>query len=62
MTNKNNFIFWFLHYIVHYQKIVHEVIVNYMVPGHTKFSVDSAFGVTKKYLNKRDIETYEDLL
>ena len=33
-----------------------------MVPGHTKFSVDSAFGVGKKYLNQRNIETYEDLL
>ena len=33
-----------------------------MVPVHKKFSVDSSFGVTKKYPNKRDIETYEDLL
>ena len=33
-----------------------------MVPEQTKFSVDSVFGVIKKYLNKRDNETYEDLL
>ena len=33
-----------------------------MVPGHTKFSVDGAFGTTKKYLNKRDIETFEELV
>ena len=47
---------------MHCQKIVYEVIVNYMVPGHTKFSVDGAFGVTKKYIKKRNIEHFEDLL
>ena len=29
-----------------------------MIPGHTKFSVNGAFGITKKYRNKRDIEMY----
>ena len=51
-----------MHYLVHFQKLFDEVIVNFMVPGHTKFSVDEAFGVTKKYINNRDTETYEDLL
>ena len=33
-----------------------------MIPGHTKFSVDGAFGVTKKYIKNREIETYQELL
>ena len=33
-----------------------------MIPGHTKFSVDGAFGVTKKYIKNREFETYEELL
>ena len=42
-----------MHYLVHCQKIVDEVIVNFMIPGHNKFSVDvGAFGVTKKYIKK----------
>ena len=33
-----------------------------MIPGHTKFSLDEAFGVTKKYIKNREFETYEELL
>ena len=51
-----------MHFIVHFQKIVDEVIVNFMIPGHNKFSVDGAFGVTKKYIKKRNIEHFEDLI
>ena len=51
-----------MHYIVHCQKIVYEVIVNFMIHGHYKFSVDGAFGVTKKYIKKINIEYFEDLL
>ena len=39
-----------MHYLVHFQKLFDEVLVNFMVPGHTKFSVDGAFGVTKNTL------------
>ena len=34
----------------HCQKIVDKVIVNFMIPGHNKFSVDLVFGVKKKYI------------
>ena len=33
-----------------------------MVPGHTKFSVDSAFGLLKNILIKEILKHYEDLL
>ena len=51
-----------MHYIVHCQKIIDEVIVNFMIPRHTKFAVDGAFWVTKKYIKNRIIEHFEYLL
>ena len=46
-TNKNNYALWFFHYLIHSKKIFDEVRINYMIPGHTKFSVDGRFGNSK---------------
>ena len=48
-----------MHYIVDCQKIVDECIVNFMITGHYKFSVDGAFGLTKKYIKKWNIKHFE---
>ena len=37
--------------------------VNFMIPGHTKFSPDRNFGIWKfKYARSDDIDSFEDLI
>ena len=50
-TNKNNYLFQFIHFLVHKEKLFKEVIINFMIPGHTKFSIDGSFGNLKTSLN-----------
>jgi hypothetical protein len=60
-TNKNNYILNYLHFLVHSQKLFNEIVICYMIPGHTKFSVDRAFGIAKNKLKNYsdDLENYE---
>ena len=55
--NKNKTIVHFLYWVVHTKKWFKEVELNFMIPGHTKFSVDRHFGYGKKNIKKIDIET-----
>lgn len=50
-TNKNNYVFQFFHYLVHSEKIIDEVLICYLIVGHTKFSPDRWFGTIKNKIN-----------
>jgi len=61
--NKNNYLLWFLHYLSYVLKIFTEIELNFLIPGHTKFSCDRHFGYAKKALNTSDnIETFRDAI
>ena len=39
-TNKNNYILFFFHYLIHKLKFFEEVELCFLLPGHTKFTPD----------------------
>ena len=61
-TNKNNYVLFFLDFIAKKLKMFQEIELCFMIPGHTKFSVDRYFGVARsKLYNFTDsIETYPE--
>ena len=62
-TNKNNYAFQFFYYIVHTLKLIDEILICTLIPGHTKFSPDRWFGVVKNaYKNGGNVENYTDFV
>ena len=63
-TNKNNYAFFFFHYLVHSLKLFEEIQVNFLIPGHTKFSPDRWFGSLKNVINhfSEDVVCYPDIV
>jgi len=61
--NKNNYLLWFLHWIVNLDNVCQEIECNFLIKGHTKFSCDRHFGLAKLQYKKEDfIETYSEVL
>ena len=55
-SNKNNYLFWFFHYLIHELNYFKEIEIIYMVVGHTKFSCDRILGNIKtKYYEAEKI-------
>lgn len=52
--NKHKTLFHFLFWCIHIKKWFFECEVNYLIVGHTKFSVDRHFGYGKSNLKKID--------
>jgi len=51
---------WFLHWFTHTQDRISEIEMNFLIPGHTKFSPDRHFGIAKKAFNQWSDETFLD--
>ena len=61
--NKNIYILSFCHWIVFSQRLFEEVDINFLIPGHTKFSPDRHLGYAKMALNQSDnVETFIDAM
>jgi hypothetical protein len=58
--NKNNLSLWFWAWLI-MLKWYDDIIVNFMIPGHTKFICDSYFGKVKKIYWKTKINTMDDI-
>lgn len=58
--NKNQYMFNYLILLVHTGK-VDEVMISFMIPGHTKFRVDANFGNCKRAYFQEDICTVKEL-
>ena len=63
-TNKNNYVLFFLDYLVKIKKFCQELELCFLIPGHTKFSVDRFFGVmrNKLYSFCDSLETYSEII
>jgi hypothetical protein len=62
-TNKNNYVIWFFHYLIHQKLLFENVTLYYLIPGHTKFSVDGVFGTSKVFFRKHEsIQTFDNVI
>ena len=52
--NKNNYLLWFFHWLVHTCNSYEEVEINFLLAGHTKFSPGRHFGYAKSELNRTE--------
>jgi hypothetical protein len=59
--NKNNFVMWYLMWRV-MNDLHQEITLSFMVPGHTKFSPDSYFGLFKIRYRSSTIDCLADLV
>lgn len=61
--NKNHYTLWFLHWLCYSLQVIDSVELNFLVPGHTKFSPDRHFGLSKIEFNRTDsVEPIPDVL
>jgi len=61
--NKNNYVLWYLLYKTLIMKKYDEIILNFLIQGHTKFSCDRGFGFARNQLKKTDdVETLKDVI
>ncbi|MDW3631319.1 MAG: hypothetical protein QOK71_07770 [Nitrososphaeraceae archaeon] len=58
--NKNNLTLWFWSWLMMFGWF-DEIIVNFMIPGHTKFICDSFFGQIKKVYRNRLVNIVDDI-
>lgn len=58
--NKNRWVVWFCNFLV-ITNIVDEVVLHFMVAGHTKNAADGAFGLVKRAVKTADILTPQDV-
>jgi hypothetical protein len=58
--NKNNLTLWFWSWLI-MSGWFDEIIVNFMIPGHTKFICDSFFGQIKKVYRNHRVNTVDDI-
>ena len=54
--NKNNILMWYLAWRV-MNGLHNEITISFMLPGHTKFSPDSAFGLYKLCYRKNKVDS-----
>ena len=59
--NKNNYLIWYLMWRV-MNGLNNKITLSFMLPGHTKFSPDSYFGLLKSKYRKSDIDCLQDLV
>jgi len=52
--NKNNYLLWYFHWLVHTCQLFKQVELNFLIAGHTKFSPDRHFGYAKSQLNRSE--------
>jgi len=45
---------WFLHWICRTLKLSKKIVLNFLISGHTKFNVDSNFGIAKGRFYKQE--------
>ncbi|KAL4512313.1 hypothetical protein ABPG72_005315 [Tetrahymena utriculariae] len=62
--NKNNYAFQFFYYLVHSLKLFEEIVICFLVIGHTKFTPDQWFGTIKKKINNYtcELESYPQII
>ncbi|XP_071486520.1 uncharacterized protein [Diadema antillarum] len=58
--NKNRFVMWYLAWRT-LCGLHHEISINFMVPGHTKFSPDRGFGLIKHRYKRQLVSSLQDL-
>lgn len=51
-SNKNNYLLFWAHYLVHKLALFDEIILGFFIVGHTKNECDADFGISKQYQKK----------